>query len=258
MLYVGTASWSIRSEHRALFSVTGSHLERYSRLFPAVEINSSFYRLHRPETYARWARETPSGFRFSTKLIREITHVQKLQKPRGLLHEYFAGVKQLGEKLGPVLVQFPPKLAFDSQRDRKFFQMLREIHRGELACEPRHMSWFGEDATQLLREHRIARVAADPPCCCSLREPGGWKGLIYFRLHGSPRMYYSDYSREYLEELARSLTAFPPSVPVWCIFDNTAMGAATANAKELWERLKRPVAPGDSHAHDVKTQPANR
>ena len=79
--------------------------------------------------------------------------------------------------------------------------------------------------------YRIARVAADPAVTTS--EPGGWNGLVYYRLHGSPQMYYSSYSDVYLETVAKTLSAAQRTAAVWCIFDNTAVGAATMNALDL-------------------------
>jgi uncharacterized protein YecE (DUF72 family) len=80
----------------------------------------------------------------------------------------------------------------------------------------------------------VARVAADPPRVEGGGEPGGWRGLAYFRLHGSPRMYYSTYENEYLNALAVKLQALRRRrIPTWCIFDNTTLGAATSNALDL-------------------------
>ena len=82
-------------------------------------------------------------------------------------------------------------------------------------------------------------MAADPARVPEAGEPGGWPGLVYYRLHGSPRMYYSDYSPAYLDALAASISAARGrGAPAWCIFDNTAAGAATPNALDLLERLE--------------------
>jgi uncharacterized protein YecE (DUF72 family) len=84
----------------------------------------------------------------------------------------------------------------------------------------------------------IARVAADPPRAPNGSEPGGWTGLAYYRLHGSPRMYYSSYEPEFIEGLAARLNALRSAgIPAWCIFDNTTHNAATANALSLLERV---------------------
>jgi uncharacterized protein YecE (DUF72 family) len=112
---------------------------------------------------------------------------------------------------------------------RAFLEVLRARTAGALVCEPRHASWFEPDADAVLAEHRVARVAADPARVPDAALPGGWTGLRYYRLHGSPRMYYSEYDPDVLADLARKLMA-EGAVETWCIFDNTTSGAATGNA----------------------------
>ena len=88
-----------------------------------------------------------------------------------------------------------------------------------MALEPRHPSWFEPAAERLVTKHRVARVAADPAVVPAAAEPGGWDGLVYYRLHGSPKVYYSAYPDEYLEALAKTLVRAARSAEVWCIFD---------------------------------------
>ena len=99
-----------------------------------------------------------------------------------------------------------------------------------VALEPRHPTWFEPEAEELVTSYRVARVAADPAVVPAAAEPGGWDGLVYYRLHGSPKIYYSAYPDEYLEALARTLARAAKSADVWCIFDNTAAFAATGDA----------------------------
>jgi uncharacterized protein YecE (DUF72 family) len=162
---VGTAAWSIPAQHAHGFPAEGSHLERYSRRFPAVEINSSFYRPHRPSTYQRWASTVPAHFRFAVKVPKEITHLRRLADVDEPLERFLSEAGALGEKLGPLLVQLPPGFAFDERRVAAFLERLRGRTQGDVACEPRHRSWFTAEAERLLSEFRIARVAADPPWC---------------------------------------------------------------------------------------------
>jgi len=239
VIRVGCAGWSVPKEHAARFPEEGSHLERYAQRFAAVEINSSFYRSHRPATYARWAASAPHGFRFAVKVPREITHLRRLANPEESLDRFLAECGALGEALGPLLVQLPPSLAFEGAVAVPFFAALRERFIGSVVCEPRHSSWFRPDAEQVLVQHQVARAAADPAPVPSAAQPGGWDGLVYYRLHGSPRVYYSAYSEAYLEALATTLRAAARSVPVWCIFDNTAQGAATGDALAVAERMRR-------------------
>src|SRR4029453_3133830 len=108
--------------------------------------------------------------------------------------------------------------------------------RGYAACEPRHRSWFSPEAEHLLRVARVARVAADPALGPPAAVPGGWRGLVYYRLHGTPEKYYSAYANNYVTALADQVAASAQTAPTWCIFDNTARGAATRNALSVLER----------------------
>lgn len=233
--YVGTAGWSLPREAQPRFPVDGTHLARYAARFRAVEINSSFYRAHRPATYARWAASVPPGFRFSVKVPRAITHKHRLVGAAPLLDAFLPGPEELGSALGCLLVQLPPSLAFDAGAADAFFAALRARHTGPVAAEPRHASWFGAEADRLLGGWQVGRVAADPAPVPTASEPGGWAETVYFRLHGSPRTYYSPYDSAYLDALASRVRAAPAGA--WCIFDNTASGAATTNALELLERI---------------------
>jgi uncharacterized protein YecE (DUF72 family) len=209
-------------------------LQRYAAAFPAVEINSTFHRSHRATTYARWAQSVPRSFRFSVKLPRTITHGQGLRGTRGLLDAFLAEAAPLGSRLGCLLAQLPPGLALEPRVARAFFAGLRERFDGAIAVEPRHASWYTASVDRMFSGLRIARVVADPLRSPAGVEPGGWTGVAYFRLHGSPRVYYSSYDDEYLERLAARLrTLRLEGVACWCIFDNTTLGAGTMNALSL-------------------------
>jgi uncharacterized protein YecE (DUF72 family) len=233
-LWVGTAGWSVPSRYAAELPPGGSHLERYARRLDAVEINSSFYRPHQRKTYQRWARSVPAGFRFSVKAPKAMTHEQRLADCGALLDRFVSEVIGLGDRLGVLLVQLPPQLAFDRRVAGRFFRDLHQRLDVPVACEPRHASWFTPDIGDWLAERRIARVAADPAPVPGAGEPGGWNGLAYYRWHGSPRIYYSDYDDMALAALGKRLDAQRRhGVPTWCILDNTALGAALGNALAL-------------------------
>lgn len=234
---IGCAGWSVPKEHAVHFPATGSHLERYAGGLGAVEINSSFYRPHRPATYARWAASVPDDFQFAVKIPRQITHERRLVDAPEPLERFLAECGALGPKLGPLLVQLPPSLRFDDRIAPAFFTLLRACFAGEVVCEPRHPTWFAPDVERLLAEYHVARVAADPAPVPQAARPGDWPGLVYYRLHGSPQIYYSDYTNEFLDVLADDLRAALASAPAWCIFDNTALFHAAANALSLMERL---------------------
>lgn len=203
-----------------------------------AEINSSFHRPHRPGTYERWAATVPENFRFAVKLPREVTHTRRLVDSVEPLERFLAEAPGLGDKLGPLLVQLPPSLSYDAEVARAFFAGLRDRFSGEVACEPRHPTWFSPEADAALDAFRIARVAADPVRAPGAGDPGGWPGLAYWRLHGSPHVYRSGYTPEFLDTLALKLARrAEDGSPAWCIFDNTTLGAATADALGLLARV---------------------
>ena len=233
-LFIGTAGWSIPRAAADRCGGDGTHLERYARVFRCAEINSSFHRPHAATTYARWAAATPEGFRFAVKLPKEITHVRKLRRVRAALDRFLDESAGLGAKRGPILVQLPPSFAFDRRVVARFLALLRSRYAGPVVCEPRHPSWFAGSET-LLARYRVARVAADPPPVASAREPGGWTDFVYYRLHGFPRVYWSAYDQSSLAALATAIRQ--KDHDAWCVFDNTASGAALENAWQLQRQL---------------------
>jgi uncharacterized protein YecE (DUF72 family) len=237
--WVGCAGWTLPRDAQPAFPAEGSHLQRYAGRFAAVEINSSFHRPHRPATYARWAESVPPGFRFCAKLPKTITHQLKLVDADDALDAFLTESAGLGPGLACLLVQLPPSLQFDADTGDRFFATLRSRTEVAAVCEPRHPTWFAADADGLLARWKVARVAADPARVPEAAEPGGWRELAYYRLHGSPRIYYSAYDADYLDALATRIRGdLDARREVWCIFDNTAAGAATQNALDLLARLE--------------------
>ncbi len=230
LLYVGTAGWSVPKAVAHLFDDGGSVLERYASRFNAVEINSSFYRPHQRKTYERWAASVPPGFRFAVKAPRQITHERKLAGARELLDPLLEQVGGLGDKLGPILFQLPPSLAFKDEIVAEFYAAWRARFDGPTVCEPRHASWFSPAANRRLADDRIARAAVDPALCDEAARPGGYDGELYFRLHGSPVIYETAYGADRLKALIQPPPNTPPARSAWCILDNTKFGAATEDA----------------------------
>ncbi|MBP2302366.1 DUF72 domain-containing protein [Azospirillum picis] len=234
---IGTAGWGIPKLSAPAFPADGSHLERTARVMAMTEVNSSFYRPHKPETWARWAASAPSGFRFAVKLPKAISHEARLVGAEGLLDRFLGEAGHLGERFGPLLVQLPPSLRFDAAIAGAFLAALRDRFAGEVVWEPRHASWFTGEGDALLAGHRIARAAADPAPAPGAGEPGGWDGLRYWRLHGSPVMYRSAYDPAVLDALAARFRDEAVLRPVWCVFDNTADFHAVDDALAMMARL---------------------
>ena len=136
-----------------------------------------------------------------------------------------------------MLLQLPPSLSFDGAVVTAFLDLVRRVYDGPIVCEPRHATWFSPFVTSLLERYEISRVAADPPPVPDAIVPAGWPRVAYFRLHGSPRTYWSRYDENAITTLAETITRISGAEQVWCVFDNTASGAAIENAWELRERL---------------------
>ena len=239
MIVVATAGWSIPRISARRFPGEGTHLQRYARVLPGAEIDTSFYRDHSADTYARWAAQTPRSFRFAVKLPRQITHDQRLRAASRPLDRFLEGVTGLGKRLGPLIVQLPPSLAFEPRVARNFFTLLRQRHQGPVVCEPRHHSWFEPRAEALLLLHRVGRVAADPAVVPAAAHPGGWLEIAFWRLHGSPRKYWSIYEPEQVAEWTEALQKLPRRALAWCVFDNTAGSGAAGNALQMLDSLAR-------------------
>ena len=231
--YVGTAGWALPAAERHRFDEGASNLARYASRFDCVEINSSFYRRHRPDTWQRWGDSVPERFRFSVKLPKTITHERGLVGCEDLLDEFAGDTRDLGNKFAVVLVQLAPKKVFEAVSARNFFHTLRSRVPARIVCEPRHPSWFERDADEVLTECGAARVVADPAIVPNASGPGGSREAGYWRLHGSPNIYRSSYDGHALQRYAADLQSAAVTSDVWCIFDNTAASAATRNALDL-------------------------
>jgi uncharacterized protein YecE (DUF72 family) len=231
----GTAGWSLPTKPKE----PGSHLFHYSRTLGCVEVNSSFYRPHRASTWARWATETPADFRFSIKAPKTITHEAKLRNIDVLLKAFLEQIEALQQKAGPILFQLPPSFEFELAPAGEFLALLRTLYKGEIAFEPRHATWFTAEVDDLLMEYLIARVAADPPKGSpGAAEPGGAMHFAYYRLHGAPRTYYSNYEAPFLSGLAAKIQTLKNA---WVVFDNTALSHAYPNALSFQKLLEGEV-----------------
>ena len=244
MIRIGVAGWSISAKAKSQFPETGHQLSRYSQALSCVEINSSFYQEHQEKTYARWASLTPDDFRFSVKLFRQFTHQQSLEIDPKELKLSLEGIQALKEKLGAILIQLPGSLTLDLKIAKNFFSQFRKIYSGVAVLEPRHASWGTPRALELLNDWAISRVRADPErsaltASAKLQLENEVAGKsAYFRLHGFPEVYRSDYNRSTLNEIKLQIQQLAKTIPeVWCIFDNTALGYAVHNALALKESL---------------------
>ena len=220
---IATAAWSIPKAVADRFPEEGSGLSRYAAVFKGVEINSTFYRQHKAATFSRWADSVPKDFRFAIKIPKEITHVRKLRDIGGAFEIFLQKILPLGEKLGPLLCQLPPTLMFDPYDAERAFETMRSAHPGPIVLEVRHESWAAAQARALIDRYSLDRVLADPAPVW--RTTDFLHPPRYVRLHGKPKIYYSSYNDQEILSFAGLLAA-----DSWCVFDNTASGAACENA----------------------------
>lgn len=208
-------------------------LEYASREFSTIEINGTFYSLQQPESFLSWKAETPDNFVFSLKGSQFITHLQRLRDVEKPLANFLAqGLLQLGEKLGPILWQFPPNFKYNRERFEGFFRQLPRSTRQAATLARWHDTWMDErsmpeaerdkplrhcveirhesfavpEFVELLREHNIGLVVADAVEWPLLMDVTS--DFVYCRLHGSEQLYASGYSDAALETWARRVAAW--------------------------------------------------
>jgi len=209
-------------------------LEHYAEHFDTVEINSTFYHMPRAEVCEGWGRRAPEGFCFALKLNRVITHRHRLADAAEAMETFLAAARTLGEKLGPVLVQLPPRFAVDPERLGRFLDQCPARHLW--AVEFRDPSWLCERVFHVLRDHNAALVVHDliPDHCHEVTAD-----FTYLRFHG-PGGHDGCYSPDWLRETARRIDEhLSAHLDVFVYFNNDVAGHAVRNAAELKERVTK-------------------
>ncbi len=238
-LLIGTSGWTYPSWRGSFYpnELTGPRcLAYYSRRFDTTEVNYSFYRLPRPQTYETWTAQVPDQFVFALKASRFITHVKHLMGVQEAWRTFVRNARVLGSHLGPILLQCPPSLQRD---DRSLAGFLRHAQRPagkaaslRLVFEFRHASWFAEEIYSLLRRHQAALCMADSP-----RYPRTdvvTADFVYVRFHGRTELFASCYTdRELAGEAKRIRRYLRRGLDVYAYFNNDAAGHAPFNARTL-------------------------
>ncbi len=210
----------------------------YAAVFDTVELNVTFYRLPKPESFRRWYERSPEGFSFSIKGSRYITHVRRLEGTAEALGRFFEPALNLGEKLSVVLWQFPPGFGPEPSRLEEFLRLLRDYRMVRHAFEFRHQGWIVPEVTSLLREEGHAFCMADWPAFAN--ELPVTADFVYIRRHGHGGRYDSCYSSGELRSDAARIRAYlEKGLDVYVYFNNDAFGYAPRNATELKEMLRR-------------------
>jgi uncharacterized protein YecE (DUF72 family) len=232
-LKIGTSGWSYRHWKELFYPAELSSknwLKFYSRHFDTIEINSSFYRLPKRETFENWAKITPDKFLFSVKASRFITHIKRLKNCEEPLKNFFTRVLELGEKLGPILFQLPPNLKKDSSRLNDFLKILPAGYR--YVFEFRNDSWFDDQTFDALRENNCALCIASSPIFPYVEKLTA--DFTFIRMHGGTILYGSKYNKDELEDWAKKIKSWlKDNIDCYIYFNNDAFAHAVENAGEL-------------------------
>lgn len=229
-LRVGTSGWQYRDWRPSIYPKgipQRSWLEHYARMFSTVEVNNSFYRLPTAETFERWASTTPPGFCFAVKASRYLTHVRRLQNPQEPIARLLGVARELGQKLGPILVQLPPH--FECQPDR-LAATLDAFGTTPVAVELRDDRWQRDEVYEILRRHNAALVWWDRRGVHGpLIRTADW---VYLRLHEGRGRLRPSYGRTALTTWFERISSIDGvGVRGWVYFNNDQGAAAPADAK---------------------------
>jgi uncharacterized protein YecE (DUF72 family) len=234
-IHIGTSGWNY-DHWREVFYPQGCPKSRwlqfYAEHYHTVELNASFYRLPKPQTFETWREKTPPMFVWAVKANRFITHIKRIKDVREPLERFFSSADLLREKLGPILFQLPPSLSFDETALSDFCKTLFGNHRYVL--EVRHPSWADHKAMDILKDHNIALCISDTAGRYPYMEEDT-ADFMYIRLHGSKTLYASEYAEEELRAYGEKIRGWSKDTYVY--FDNDYKGYAVKNASELKEIL---------------------
>ncbi len=238
---VGCSGWNYAHWRNGVFYPPGCAprlwLSYYARHFPTVEVNTTFYRLPRESSVARWVAETPPGFTFAVKVSRYVTHVKRLIDAHLHLPLLYERIRPLlrSPKLGPLLWQLPPTFRADLDRLAATLEHLHDGHRH--AFEFRHPSWFTEETMTLLREHGVALVIGDRPEVNAFQTRELTADFTFVRFHSGTRGRNGNYSHAELDEWAERLARWGREVDVYAYLNNDWEGYAIENARYLRGKL---------------------
>lgn len=236
-IHIGTSGWSYEHWKGVFYPdkiATKSMLEAYAGHLRSAEVNSSFYRLPSPKNLALWLKSTPEDFIFSVKASRYITHMKKLRAPEIHLPLLLDRICMLGDRLGPILFQLPPRWHCNQDRFTAFLERLPSGFR--YAFEFRDPTWQNSRVYDALLSHNVAFCIYELDGYRSPMEVTA--DFVYIRLHGPNGPYQGNYEGNILAEWAKFLVASANrGKSVYCYFDNDENGYAAHNALALQDMV---------------------
>lgn len=212
--------------------------EYYTENFDTLELNVTFYKFPQLSSLQKWYDNSPAHFYFSLKVPRLITHYKQMKDCESLLTDFYDTVEEgLKDKLGCVLFQFPPKFIYTNERLELIIAHARKGIKN--VVEFRDKSWWDKKIMKQLGDHRIIFSGISHPTLPDLQEPVINHETVYYRFHGIPQLFYSEYDKKFLGETADKIRKGKDIKNVFIYFNNTASTAAIRNAKELEVYLKK-------------------
>ena len=236
---IGCSGW-IYKHWRGLFYPEGLPVKRwfahYAAEFDTVEINNSFYRPPKPETFDNWRDQAPTGFCYTVKANRYVTQAKKLKDPEETVPNIMAPIRHLGPTLGPVLYQLPPRFKLNLERLERFLEVVPKDATN--VFEFREPSWYDDRVFALLEQAGASFCAHDMPGLQSPRLALG--PAAYVRFHGGEGKYWGRYSDERLLDWADWMVAEAKAGrTVWAYFNNDAEAHAVHDARTLQAMVRQ-------------------
>lgn len=237
--FIGTSGWSFPEWLGGFYPSnlnSKKWLTFYSSYFNCVEINATFYRSFKDETYFKWYNEVPDTFQYILKAPRSVTHTQLLQDPNNHLSQFWQSAQLLSNKLGLILLQLSPRIPYNINLLRR--TLIHFDRPDKIAVEFRSKHWLTEETKTLLKEYGAVFCCADSPTTPLFY----WQtaNSNYFRLHGRTKWYKYNYSKSELKMIANLIKqcSHTQISTTYIIFNNTMSGDAPWNALEMMELLQ--------------------
>ena len=236
-IHVGTSGWHYKHWKGPFYPEDmppRDFLAFYADRFRSTEINNSFYKQPEKRVLRGWRDLVGNDFVFAFKANRYITHMKKLKDPKEPLSNLYGVAEALGDALGPILFQLPPRWKFNEERLQNFLSELSDDHRHTF--EFRDESWLNPRTLDLLREYGQSFCIYELGGMTSPTEITS--DFVYIRLHGPGDKYQGRYDTESLRSWADAISSWERAgKDVYCYFDNDDSGYAAMNAAELAEMV---------------------
>ncbi|MDP1881130.1 MAG: DUF72 domain-containing protein [Parachlamydiaceae bacterium] len=236
-IHIGTSGWSYEHWKEKFFPTDLKQIQwlpYYANTFSTVEVNTTFYHTPRETTVLNWYNIVPKDFIFSVKMNRYITHNKKLSDCQDSLGIFYQSIQPFEKKMGPILIQLPPKFNANKERLNEFIHLLNKKHR--YTFEFRNETWFTPEIYEVLKENNIALCITD--LRGELSPEIMTSDFVYIRLHGPKQAYGGSYGPKKLKEWKKKIENWLDDASVYCYFDNDEKGYAIQDALVLQKMFK--------------------